>query len=431
MLIGVCSNSASANFTESFIEKVVDSFETDLRITKINENKKNAVNTAITNANNLDKFLESIMAIDNRINFVGEEWYQTFVNSLDNASKGIGNIDDLRTITRETYKKIIDSSIQEIKGMEISSFEKLFEDVSDTDLLEQQRKALENLYKIAEATGKYTDKQLEEIYNKWEELGIEIDKIKEKENIQQQIEDMWKSLSDSLKDTYAPIGVFVDGIIGSVKGVMDGISKGEGFWGKLWGGISGVFSGNAKGTLESENLEKVLTNILSKTEAFQELMSMVDTYIIPVIDQFLKPLLPLIDYFGKILQNTLLSFLEWFWPIMQGIAIGLTYIMGGINAVSQLISDSIKSLIGNVVVMFYKVIDAILWGDQSAPSWARDWADIKVWDNFQNNLKGIEDAVNDIKNNTLSIDSNVEELNEDDYETYRRLLQAKEIDDEQ
>ena len=69
--------------------------------------------------------------------------------------------------------------------------------------------------------------------------------------------------------------------------------------------------------------------------------------------------------------------------------------------------------------MFYKVIDAILWGDQSAPSWAKDWADIKVWDNFQNNLKGIEDAVNDIKNNTLSIDSNVEELNEDDYETYR------------
>lgn len=425
------ANEGAANFTESFIEKVVDSFETDLRITKINENKKNEVNTAITNANNLDKFLESIMAIDNRISFVGEEWYQTFVNSLDNASKGIGTIDDLRTITRETYKKIIDSSIQEIKGMEISSFEKLFEAVSDTDLLEQQRKALENLYKIAETTGKYTNKQLEEIYNKWEELGIKIDEIKEKENIQQQIKDMWEDLFDSLKDTYAPIGVFVDGIIGSVKGAMDGISEGEGFWGKLWGGISGVFSGNAKGTLESENLEKVLMNILSKTEAFQELMSMMDTYIIPVIDQFLKPLLPLIDYFGKILQNTLLSFLEWFWPIMQGIAIGLTYIIGGINAVSQLISDSIKSLIGNVVVMFYKVIDAILWGDQSAPSWARDWADIKVWDNFQNNLKGIEDAVNDIKNNTLSIDSNVEELNEDDYETYRRLLQAKEITDEQ
>ena len=220
------ANEGAANFTESFIEKVVDSFETDSRITKINENKKNAVNTAITNANNLDKFLESIMAIDNRISFVGEEWYQTFVNSLDNASKGIGNIDDLRTITRETYKKVIDSSIQEIEGMEISSFEKLFEAASYTDLLEQQRKALENLYKIAEATGKYTDKQLEEIYNKWEELGIEIDKIKEKENIQQQIEDMWKSLSDSLEDTLAPVGVFVDGIIGSVKGVIDGISNG-------------------------------------------------------------------------------------------------------------------------------------------------------------------------------------------------------------
>ena len=389
--------------------------------------------------NSINSFLEKLQEIkigDTSINFNGSDWYEAFYKEFESFfSGGTTNSTFKQALNNKDlflwFDDSIKAAISDIENSTIPKLDELFGEMTNTELLEEQRDAFKTLYEIAYQTGYFTDKQLEEIYNKWEELGIEIDKIKEKENIQQQIEDMWKNLSDSLKDTYAPIGVFVDGIIGSVKGAIDGISKGEGFWGKLWGGISGVFSGNAKGTLESENLEKVLMNILSKTEAFQELMSMVDTYIIPVIDQFLKPLLPLIDYFGKILQNTLLSFLEWFWPIMQGIAIGLTYIMGGINAVSQLISDSIKSLIGNVVVMFYKVIDAILWGDQSAPSWARDWADIKVWDNFQNNLKGIEDAVNDIKNNTLSIDSNVEELNEDDYETYRRLLQAKEITDEQ
>ena len=477
-----------SDFWEDAIKFTID-YQVELM--KIKKEQKD-INASITEANLADAFLEQLQTLRG-VDLSDVSTYKTFTNTLDAAQKD-GKItkESIDVVTRNALDYALKDAFKDISKVELSLTEKTFSEDPYLDVLETRRDLYKQLYELAANSGKYEESQVEFIAEGWKEANKQIDtynetksKIAELEsgtaNYKKQLEQLgmtdyektmddfarmlksatdpdlkiaildqkaafvklteateaqtkaqiWEDLFDSLENTYAPIGVFVDGIIGSVKGVMDGISKGEGFWGKLWGGISGVFSGNAKGTLESENLEKVLMNILSKTEAFQELMSMVDTYIIPVIDQFLKPLLPLIDYFGKILQNTLLSFLEWFWPIMQGIAIGLTYIMGGINAVSQLISDSIKSLIGNVVVMFYKVIDAILWGDQSAPSWARDWADIKVWDNFQNNLKGIEDAVNDIKNNTLSIDSNVEELNEDDYETYRRLLQAREITDEQ
>ena len=458
---------------------------------RIKEEEKE-LNDLLTQANQIDALFEQMQTIEGIDNTDNSD-YNEFIKALDSANEnGISNKTEFEKLVKTVSEFVLLSATGDIDRSSLSLTEKAFSSDPYLDLLEKKRDAYKELYVLAANSGKYEEEAIEYIIGLWEDANKEIDAYNEKTskiaeletgtaNYKKQLEQLgmtdyektmddfarmlksatdpdlkiaildqkaafvklteateaqtkaqvWEDLFDSLKDTYAPIGVFVDGIIGSVKGVMDGISKGEGFWDKLWGGISGVFSGNAKGTREAKNLEKVLMNILSKTEAFQELMSMVDTYIIPVIDQFLKPLLPLIDYFGKILQNTLLSFLEWFWPIMQGIAIGLTYIMGGINAVSQLISDSIKSLIGNVVVMFYKVIDAILWGDQSAPAWARDWADIKVWDNFQNNLKGIEDAVNDIKNNTLSIDSNVEELNEDDYETYRRLLQAKEITSEQ
>lgn len=85
--------------------------------------------------------------------------------------------------------------------------------------------------------------------------------------------------------------------------------------------------------------------LLKKTEAFQKLTSIVDDYIVPIIDMVLSPMLPIIELMGETIQDTLM----WLQPILVKIVdifstIG-TFIVG-IHVVAHNILVAVKKLMG-------------------------------------------------------------------------------------
>ena len=110
--------------------------------------------------------------------FKGGKVNETFENDLKNKDLFLW------------FKRSIEDAVSDIENSTIPKLDELFGEMTNTELLEEQKDALKTLYKIAYQTGYFTDKELEEIYKKWEELGEAI----EANNQQQAWEDLGSHL---------------------------------------------------------------------------------------------------------------------------------------------------------------------------------------------------------------------------------------------
>ncbi len=180
------------------------------------------------------------------------------------------------------------------------------------------------------------------------------------------------------------------------------------------------------------DLVSFLVQIASQLEVVQTISSFIGDYIIPVLDSFLEPLLPLIDTIGGLVQSIVQGVLVPLFPIIVEASALLTLIVGTIKAGIDFVVNSIKWVIGNLAVSLLKALDKLIPGNQSSwygsNTWMGQWAAINPFDEFNKTMGETLETVKDIRSKTFDIADNTK--NDDvDLSLLNELLAAGVIDE--
>lgn len=183
----------------------------------------------------------------------------------------------------------------------------------------------------------------------------------------------------------------------------------------------------------------ILAELVSQTEAFTELSSILTDSVLPVLNSFLEPLLPAIEIFSSLLQTLVYAVLLPSYPIIKAVSYALTLALGLLNAFANLVTDSFKWLAGWVVYAIESMINGVVnawnkslgkifgkWGTVSFG--ASDWRNIDVWGNFQDNIQDMNDSLAEIAAMTFEIaDSTAETASNtasNQLEAYEKMYDA-------
>ena len=198
--------------------------------------------------------------------------------------------------------------------------------------------------------------------------------------------------------------------------------------------IKEFFSSDDKSnTIIGQDITTLLLNFASQLEVVQKISSFVGDYIIPVLDSFLEPLLPLIETIGGLAQSILQGILAPLFPFIVEICAVLTLIIGTIKAGIDFIVNSIKAVIGGLAKAVLRALDELIIGDQSgwydSSTWVGQWAACDPVKAFQKTMDETLASVEKIRGTTLDIKDNTEE--EVDLSFLNELLKAGVITESQ
>ena len=434
---------------------------------RIKEEEKE-LNDLLTKANQIDSLFEQMQTIEGIDNTDNSD-YNEFIKALDSANEnGISNKTEFEKLVKTVPEFVLLSATGDIDRSSLSLIEKAFSSDPYLDLLEKKRNAYKELYVLAANSGKYEEEAIEYIIGLWEDANKEIDAYNEKTskiaeleagtaNYKKQLEQLGMSDFEKTIDDFERM---LEGI--TDKDVINAITKqkeafielteateaetkaqawealGENFsssFGEfetlvtMWGSLGDVTGGLG-------SLLGILVDIVAQTEVVTRLGSILTDSILPVLNAFLEPLLPVIDMVSQSISLLVESVLVPFYPILQGLSSILVVVFGLLNAGINYFVDGVKMLAGKVVEGIQSMINGIIDLINNIPFVdighvrfkASEWADIDPDKNLKKNLQVMEEQLNRIAGYTMETAENTES---DDYETYRRLLQAKEITDEQ
>ena len=156
--------------------------------------------------------------------------------------------------------------------------------------------------------------------------------------------------------------------------------------------------------------------------------------ILPTLNAFLEPLLPVIDMLSEAIKSLVEIVLVPLFPILQGIASTLALVIGSVMTGLDLIANGVKKTIGYIVSgienavnwiidMFNKIPGVNIGKVSFGPS---DWADINLQGVLEDDMAWIGDTLEKIANSNMEIADNTSDK---DFSTYQKLLAAKEIDE--
>lgn len=422
----------------------------------------------LTKANQIDSLFEQMQTIEG-IDLTDNADYNDFIKALDSANEnGISDKTAFEELVKIVPEYVLLSATGDVDRSSLSLTEKAFSSDPYLDLLEKKRDAYKELYVLAANSGKYEEEAIEYIIGLWEDANKEIDAYNEKTskiaelevgtaNYKKQLEQLGMSDFEKTIDDFERM---LEGI--TDKDIVDAITKqkeafielteateaqkkaqawealGENFsssFGEfetlvtMWGSLGDVTGGLG-------SLLGILVDIVAQTEVVTRLGSILTDSILPVLNAFLEPLLPVIDMVSQSISLLVESVLVPFYPILQGLSSILVVVFGLLNAGINYFVDGVKMLAGKVVEGIQSMINGIIdlinnipFVDIGHVSFkASEWADIDPDDNLKKNMQIMEEQLNRIARYTMETAENTES---DDYETYRRLLQAKEITSEQ
>lgn len=155
--------------------------------------------------------------------------------------------------------------------------------------------------------------------------------------------------------------------------VWDGIKsqwEGTGDVGMISGWVEAFASG---GTMAG--IAKVATDLLTSFESVNELLSIVTKfidYVAPAIDQFLAPLMPVLEMILSITADLLLPVLQVLFPVIQGLSVVLIYLLAVVKTVTNALSwlvDTIVTAIWNIAHPFRTRAFRDL-GDETVAIWS-------------------------------------------------------------
>ena len=177
------------------------------------------------------------------------------------------------------------------------------------------------------------------------------------------------------------------------------------------------------------DLLSTLVQIVSQTEAFTRLSSILTDSILPVLNAFLKPIIPLIDQLSSIISNLAQSVLVPFFPILQGISAAIAGLFGIVDATFSAIVSSIKWTMGWALGWIEDAVNTVVgWFGGGKADWGFiDWRNENPGQVFKDKINETNDTIEKILGYSMEIADNTSDK---DFDTYKKLLLAKEINQE-
>ena len=177
------------------------------------------------------------------------------------------------------------------------------------------------------------------------------------------------------------------------------------------------------------DLLSTLVQIVSQTEAFTRLSSILTDSILPVLNAFLEPIIPLIDQLSSIISNLAQSVLIPFFPILQGISAAIAGLFGVVDATFSAIASSIKWTMGWALGWIEDAVNTVVgWFGGGKADWGFiDWRNENPGQVFKDKINKTNDTIEKILGYSMEIADNT---SDNDFDTYKKLLLAKEINQE-
>ena len=429
---------------------------------KLQEIKKEEedINNLLSKANQADSFFEQIQAIKG-VDLTNVSFYNAFIEALDKANAN--GITD-----KEAFKETIEDALffglgdakLDIDKLGLSLIEKTFSSDPFLETLEKRRDTYKELYEIAVNSGKYQEEDVQFIAEEWKNANKQIDDYIEKK-------DLLSSLSSGTADytkQMEQLGMSefektIDDFDRMLKGVtdseiVDAINKQKEAFTKLteatneynaeqemkkkWEDLGTQASDSLGefGTLISSfgsggmpDLLSTLVQIVSQTEAFTRLSSILTDSILPVLNAFLEPIIPLIDQLSSIISNLAQSVLIPFFPILQGISAAIAGLFGVVDATFSAIASSIKWTMGWALGWIEDAVNTVVgWFGGGKADWGFiDWRNENPGQVFKDKINKTNDTIEKILGYSMEIADNT---SDNDFDTYKKLLLAKEINQE-
>lgn len=193
-------------------------------------------------------------------------------------------------------------------------------------------------------------------------------------------------------------------------------------------------------------LSSILMDIAGQTEIIKRISSIISDTIVPVLDAFFRPLVPIIDLLIELVQSQLMNALGILYPILKQVGLALAFAIGAMQTFSNIVVDSLKWLIGNISKFFLDAWNAVInalrginifgWkpfgGLKGAnTSWADSWASTDVFGNAKNNWNKTLETLDKINNTAFEIKKNTDksvDLSYLDTLKSKGLINAQEYD---
>lgn len=292
--------------------------------------------------------------------------YLTLLEKENAAKEKAAQLKELNSGTADYQKQFEQLKMSDFEKT-IDDLNRMLEGVTDKDIISAINKQIEAFTKLTEATNEYNAEQ--EMKKKWEDLGTQA--------------------SDSLGEFGTLISSFGSG------GMPDLLST--------------------------------LVQIVSQTEAFTRLSSILTDSILPVLNAFLEPIIPLIDQLSNIISNLVQAVLVPFFPILQGISAAIAGLFGIVDATFSAIVSSIKWTMGWALGWIEDAVNTVVgWFGGGKADWGFiDWRNENPGQVFKDKINETNDTIEKILGYSMEIADNTSDK---DFDTYKKLLLAKEID---
>ena len=429
---------------------------------KLQEIKKEEedINNLLSKANQADSFFEQIQAIKG-VDLTNVSFYNAFIEALDKANAN--GITD-----KEAFKETIEDALffglgdakLDIDKLGLSLIEKTFSSDPFLETLEKRRDTYKELYEIAVNSGKYQEEDVQFIAEEWKNANKQIDDYIEKKDLlsslssgtadyTKQMEQLGMSEFEKTIDDLNRMleGVTDKDIISAINAQIEAFTKlteatneynAEQEMKKKWEDLGTQASDSLGefGTLISSfgsggmpDLLSTLVQIVSQTEAFTRLSSILTDSILPVLNAFLEPIIPLIDQLSSIISNLAQSVLIPFFPILQGISAAIAGLFGVVDATFSAIASSIKWTMGWALGWIEDAVNTVVgWFGGGKADWGFiDWRNENPGQVFKDKINKTNDTIEKILGYSMEIADNTSDK---DFDTYKKLLLAKEIDQE-
>ena len=429
---------------------------------KLQEIKKEEedINNLLSKANQADSFFEQIQAIKG-VDLTNVSFYNAFIEALDEANAN--GITD-----KEAFKETIEDALffglgdakLDIDKLGLSLIEKTFSSDPFLETLEKRRDTYKELYEIAVNSGKYQEEDVQFIAEEWKNANKQIDDYIEKKDLlsslssgtadyTKQMEQLGMSEFEKTIDDLNRMleGVTDKDIISAINAQIEAFTKlteatneynAEQEMKKKWEDLGTQASDSLGefGTLISSfgsggmpDLLSTLVQIVSQTEAFTRLSSILTDSILPVLNAFLEPIIPLIDQLSSIISNLAQSVLIPFFPILQGISAAIAGLFGIVDATFSAIASSIKWTMGWALGWIEDAVNTVVgWFGGGKADWGFiDWRNENPGQVFKDKINKTNDTIEKILGYSMEIADNT---SDNDFDTYKKLLLAKEINQE-
>ena len=304
--------------------------------------------------------------------------YLTLLEKENKEREKASKLEELATGTADYEKQLAQLEMSDYEKT-LDDFDRMLKGIIDQDIVDAITKQKEAFIALTEATKAY--------------------------NQQQATQQAWEDLGSQVTGAFGEFGTFVTS--------LDSL-------GDILGGGGGLLS--------------TLIDILAQTEVATRLSSLLTDSILPTLNAFLEPLLPVIDMLSEAIKSLVEIVLVPLFPILQGIASTVALVIGSVMTGLDLIANGVKKTIGYIVSgvenavnwiidMLNKIPGVNIGKVSFGPS---DWADIDLQGVLEDDMAWIGDTLEKIANSNMEIADNTSDK---DFSTYQKLLAAKEIDE--